>query len=283
MAASVSEVSPVGASTKIYENKCHQCCVQQVNVLAPPATANKRWARSCRAIVCTAILAGIWSHCSQVTANFVPAPSRFVSMKAGKAGRSALGGLLSTPLVVGVLRHTEPAKAVIIQLPFSAPWRFDDTIFTLLSVEAVTIVVISVFVALFVREQISAFERDTAGGKLAEGARNAARSLGAQLSEVPTLQWFKLFLCIVIDIVGNSGYLLPSLDFFLASFEGIALKFLFGGNVLAVLGFIEELIPFSEILPTATVAWVLQTLAPDNVVTRLLGIQPWRMRQKDTA
>lgn len=181
----------------------------------------------------------------------------------------------------GPLGPADMANAVIIQLPFSAPYSFDDTIFTLLSFEAVVVFLCGVLITLFVREQIASFERDRASGKLGDVAAGAAQSLGARLSVIPFAQWFKLFLCLVIDVTGDGSLVAPSMDFWFAPLEGLALKALFGGNILAVLGFIEEALPFSDVLPTATLAWILQTLAPDNPVTRFLGIQPWTSSQQE--
>eukprot|EP00930_Biecheleria_cincta_P064305 TRINITY_DN49869_c0_g1_i1.p1 TRINITY_DN49869_c0_g1~~TRINITY_DN49869_c0_g1_i1.p1 ORF type:complete len:268 (-),score=33.13 TRINITY_DN49869_c0_g1_i1:21-779(-) len=200
---------------------------------------------------------------------------RPVHLRAGAAASS------QALMAWGPLGPTDAANAVVIQLPFSAPYNFDDTIFTLLSFEAVVVFLCGVLVMLFVQEQIASFERDRMSGKLGDVAAGAAQSLGARLSVIPLTHWFKLFLCIVIDVTGDGSLLLPSMDLWFAPLEGIALKALFGGNVLAVLGFIEEALPFSDVLPTATIAWILQTLAPDNAITRFLGIQPWTSNKQE--
>ena len=59
-----------------------------------------------------------------------------------------------------------------------------------------------------------------------------------------------------------------------APLEAFALRFLFGGTGLSVLGFFEEALPFTDALPTATTGWVLQTLFSDSPVAKLLGVQP---------
>ena len=37
---------------------------------------------------------------------------------------------------------------------------------------------------------------------------------------------------------------------------------------------LEEALPFTDALPTATTGWVLQTLFSDSPVAKLLGVQP---------
>jgi len=95
---------------------------------------------------------------------------------------------------------------------------------------------------------------------------------------VPKEQWLKLFLCLAIDLGGDATYLFPGLgeagDLAYAPLEAFALRALFGGNLLAVLGFAEEALPFSDVVPTATLGWVLQTLFPENPFTGFLGIRP---------
>lgn len=193
-----------------------------------------------------------------------------------KQATLAMRSLPQAPVAWGPLGPAAPAQAIVLNLPWGAPYRFDDTIFELLLLEAVTIAVVTLLVALFVRAQIESFKREREAGKLTGMAAGVVDSLGARLAEVPPAQWFKLFLCIVIDVSGDASYLIPAADLLFAPLEAFALKALFGGNVLAVLGFVEEALPFSDILPTASIGWALQTLAPDNFVTRALGIQPWR-------
>ena len=67
-----------------------------------------------------------------------------------------------------------------------------------------------------------------------------------------------------------------------APVEAFALRFLFGGTGLSVLGFIEEALPFTDAVPTATTGWVLQTLFSDSPLAQLLGVQPLGSKEKDS-
>ncbi|KAI2508540.1 hypothetical protein MHU86_5832 [Fragilaria crotonensis] len=66
----------------------------------------------------------------------------------------------------------------------------------------------------------------------------------------------KLGLCIIIDVIGSSSELLPSLV----------------SNVVLVLEFAEEILPFTDILPLATLCWVLDTFFGESAAARALGI-----------
>ena len=84
--------------------------------------------------------------------------------------------------------------------------------------------------------------------------------------------------CMQHATAGDATFLLPGLgevgDVAFAPFEALALRTLFGGPVISVLGFAEEALPFTDALPTATTGWVLQTLFSDSPLAKFLGIQP---------
>ena len=68
----------------------------------------------------------------------------------------------------------------------------------------------------------------------------------------------KLILCLIIDIVGTSSELIPFLgeltDIVYAPVAALALRSLFqGSNVVFALEFLEEFLPFTDILPLATI------------------------------
>eukprot|EP00927_Polykrikos_kofoidii_P043787 TRINITY_DN37885_c0_g1_i1.p1 TRINITY_DN37885_c0_g1~~TRINITY_DN37885_c0_g1_i1.p1 ORF type:complete len:425 (+),score=76.00 TRINITY_DN37885_c0_g1_i1:50-1276(+) len=89
-------------------------------------------------------------------------------------------------------------------------------------------------------------------------------------------QFAKLVACLGLDFFGNATYLLPGLgesgDLAYAPAQAVALKMLFDANGIMVLGLVEELLPFTDIMPTATLAWCLETFAPDSKFARLVGI-----------
>ncbi|MEZ4853830.1 hypothetical protein [Flavobacterium sp.] len=73
----------------------------------------------------------------------------------------------------------------------------------------------------------------------------------------------KLLLSILFDFVGMLSYLFPgigeSIDIIWAPISGLLLAKMYKGNtgkVAAVIGTIEELIPFVDIIPTFTLTWI---------------------------
>merc|ERR1711907_3422 len=73
--------------------------------------------------------------------------------------------------------------------------------------------------------------------------------------------FLKLFLAIVIDVIGLASYLIPGLgetaDFAWAPISSFLIWKLFGRGDVAVLGFAEEALPFLDFIPTACIAWYL--------------------------
>jgi hypothetical protein len=86
----------------------------------------------------------------------------------------------------------------------------------------------------------------------------------------------KLFFCIAIDVIGTSSELLPILgevtDIVWAPIAALALRSLYGSNVVLVLEFVEEILPFTDILPLATICWVVDTFSPDSDIAKLLQL-----------
>lgn len=72
-------------------------------------------------------------------------------------------------------------------------------------------------------------------------------------------------LCIILDIIGYASFSLPILgevsDLIWAPLSGFIFYRLFGGK-MGMLGggfsFIEEILPFTDFIPTFTIAWVMR-------------------------
>jgi hypothetical protein len=91
----------------------------------------------------------------------------------------------------------------------------------------------------------------------------------------------KLLLCIAIDVIGTSSELVPLLgeltDIVTAPIAGLVLRSLFGGsNILFFLEFTEEILPFTDILPLATMCWVIDTFFGDTDLAKLLQLGRYR-------
>lgn len=79
-----------------------------------------------------------------------------------------------------------------------------------------------------------------------------------KVGKLPSL-WF----CIVMDVVGMASYLFPGIgewfDVIWAPVSAFILYRTFGGGTIAIVGsiidFIEEIVPFSDIIPTFTLTY----------------------------
>ena len=74
-----------------------------------------------------------------------------------------------------------------------------------------------------------------------------------------------IMLCIVMDLIGIATYALPGLgefgDIVLAPISALIFYKLFGGRfgqIGAALNFLEEIIPFTDAIPSFTIAWFIR-------------------------
>jgi hypothetical protein len=73
----------------------------------------------------------------------------------------------------------------------------------------------------------------------------------------------KLILGILFDLIGMASYLIPvyaeSIDLIWAPISGILLMKMYKGStgkVAGIIGFIEEIVPFIDFIPTFTLTWL---------------------------
>lgn len=78
-----------------------------------------------------------------------------------------------------------------------------------------------------------------------------------------TNKMLKLFLGIIFDLIGMISYIFPgvaeSVDIIWAPISGLLLAKMYSGltgKVAAVFGTLEEIIPFTDIIPTFTLTWI---------------------------
>jgi hypothetical protein len=77
-----------------------------------------------------------------------------------------------------------------------------------------------------------------------------------------------IILCLFMDIMGYASFIIPGLgefsDIFWAPVSGFVFYKIFGGK-LGVIGgifdFIEEALPFTDFIPSFTIAWLLKYLS----------------------
>lgn len=72
-------------------------------------------------------------------------------------------------------------------------------------------------------------------------------------------------ICIIMDLIGMATYIYPALaefvDIVWAPISGLVFYKLFGGRmgrIGGVLNFLEEIIPFTDIIPSFTIAWFIR-------------------------
>ncbi len=77
----------------------------------------------------------------------------------------------------------------------------------------------------------------------------------------------KLLLSILLDLVGMLSYFFPALgegiDFIWAPLSAYLITKVFQNTIskyTAVVGFVEEALPFTDVFPTFTVTWILSAI-----------------------
>ena len=118
----------------------------------------------------------------------------------------------------------------------------------------------------------STLNNDTAG----EGRKPKQRN-NSSSTQPPTIDIQKLLLCIIIDILGSANEAIPLLgelvDVVYAPIAALLLRQLFAGsNIVFLLEFTEEILPFTDILPLATICWVVEAFFGGGGLARLLRI-----------
>ena len=82
-------------------------------------------------------------------------------------------------------------------------------------------------------------------------------------------------LCILLDLAGMASYIFPALgefaDVVWAPISAYIFFKLFGGRlgmIGSVLNFLEEIIPFTDIIPSFTIAWFIRKKAMDKMIQK---------------
>ncbi len=85
-----------------------------------------------------------------------------------------------------------------------------------------------------------------------------------------------LLLCVVMDMVGYATYAIPGIgefgDIIWAPISAFIFYKTFGGTrgaFGAIFNFAEEILPFSDFIPSFTIMWVWQYFSASKKVTRL--------------
>lgn len=103
----------------------------------------------------------------------------------------------------------------------------------------------------------------------------------------PVLDFTKLIFCICIDILGSANEAIPLagefVDVIYAPIAALFLRQLFAGsNVVALLEFSEEILPFTDVLPLATICWVVESFYGSSNLARVLRIGRYSSDRENT-
>ena len=82
-----------------------------------------------------------------------------------------------------------------------------------------------------------------------------------------------IMLCIILDVIGMASYFIPAIgelaDVVWGPISGFLFYILFGGRfgmIGGVLNFLEEIIPFTDVIPSFTIAWFIRKKELDKFI-----------------
>jgi hypothetical protein len=112
----------------------------------------------------------------------------------------------------------------------------------------------------------------------AAGVPPKPQSLGERLGSLGPGALITLLISLAIDLAGDSSFVLPGIgefeDVAWAPISAILLKVIFGSNAIAGLDFVKEALPFTDVVPVATLAWASKNLFPESSLSKVLGLAP---------
>jgi hypothetical protein len=131
-------------------------------------------------------------------------------------------------------------------------------------------IVTTIIIRLLISELRARFEKPVMDNL----SEKATTELTPDTNRLELGQWGQLVLCLALDLAGDASELLPILgeftDIAYAPVEAGLIKLLFQSNALAAFGFVEEILPFTDVVPTFTISWALKNLWPTTPLARRL-------------
>jgi len=96
-------------------------------------------------------------------------------------------------------------------------------------------------------------------------------------ADITQTAWIQLLFCIMIDLGSDASFLIPGIgeleDVAWAPISAYLLNLVFGSSAISTLEFAKEILPGTDILPVATLAWLLQNIFTDSPLTGALGLK----------
>lgn len=132
-----------------------------------------------------------------------------------------------------------------------------------------------------IRKRVEKPIMDEAGRRVGEAAKE---QLTPDTQQITVGDWAKLGGCVAMDVAGDASELIPILgeftDVAFAPAEAALLQVLFKSPLISAFGFAEEILPFTDVVPTFTMSWILSTLFPTTPLAKTL--LPAKETGKDT-
>eukprot|EP00638_Chattonella_subsalsa_P011395 CAMPEP_0117787206 /NCGR_PEP_ID=MMETSP0948-20121206/6263_1 /TAXON_ID=44440 /ORGANISM="Chattonella subsalsa, Strain CCMP2191" /LENGTH=269 /DNA_ID=CAMNT_0005616303 /DNA_START=1 /DNA_END=810 /DNA_ORIENTATION=+ len=98
--------------------------------------------------------------------------------------------------------------------------------------------------------------------------------------------WIKAIICITIDLIGDSSFLLPGVgevgDVVWGPIAALLLQAMFGSAIVSGATLIKELLPFTDFIPTASLALIAQVFFATTPLGILLGFAPVVVEQQQS-
>lgn len=95
-------------------------------------------------------------------------------------------------------------------------------------------------------------------------------------ANIPLDAWFMLLLCIAVDLAGDASFILPGIgeveDTIWAPISSFIISKMYGSNILTFIDFSKEILPFTDGLPVAIIAWIIKYKYPTSPAAKLLGL-----------
>jgi hypothetical protein len=147
--------------------------------------------------------------------------------------------------------------------------------------QVISVAIFAIFASVAASQMSTILENITGAFPLLDVNKNRQQRPYKRLEVPPDLRgtqpdWTKLAVCIAVDLIGSSSEVIPLVgelsDILYAPIAATILRSLYGSNIVFALEFVEEILPFTDILPLATICWVVDTFASDSDLAKLLKI-----------
>ena len=153
----------------------------------------------------------------------------------------------------------------------------DDAIAQLEQFQQSHAFLISIMVAIATRLIILEIRRQVEKPVMDKIGEKAKEQLTPDTEQIGVGAWAQLAGCVALDLAGDASELIPFLgeftDVAYAPVEAGILYALFKSPLLGGLGFVEEILPFTDVVPTFCIGWCLQNLWPTTPIAQKMGIQ----------